>query len=283
MYSELFSKRYGLRPTSEGLMYEDVPMTARIGLYHLIEMHFEQWNNKTLTAYLELYGRICVAMRIPRDRKVYSSSLASYAIEKLCNNCLWWKFYDICEVVWDMLHTERYYNDDWEKFAIEANTLFREEQLGFEFNEGKIEKVGSGFIDAQVKEARYLLKEPEFKGADQQFEKAIRALNVRPSPDKENCIKDAIGAIESVVRIITNNEKAMLDDVIRNAARKGVIPKPLDQTFIKLYAYRGNEPGVAHGAVSESTVTVDEAELVLAMSAAMIIYLVKKRAHLTDN
>ena len=282
MYSELFSKRYGLRPTSEGLMYEDVPMTARIGLYHLIEIHFDQWDEKTNKAYLELYRRICVAIRIPRDRKVYSSIRASFAIEELCNNCLWWHFYDMCEVVWDMLHTQLY-SDDSEKFAIEVNTLFREEQLGFEFNKGKIEKVGSGFIDAQVKEARYLLKEPEFKGADQQFEKAIRALNVRPIPDKENCIKDAIGAIESVVRIMTNNEKAMLDDVIKNAARRGVIPKPLDQTFIKLYAYRGNEPGVAHGAVGESTVTVDEAELVLAMSAATIIYLVKKRAHLTDS
>lgn len=283
MYSELFSKRYGLRPTLEGLMYENVPTAAGIGLYHLIEIHFDQWDERTKKVYLELYRRICVAIRIRRDRKVYSSTLASIAIEKLCNNCFWWHFYDICEVVWDMLHTERYYNDDSEKFAIEVNTLFREEQLGFEFNEGKIEKVGSGFIDAQVKEVRYLLKEPELKGAGQQFEKAIRALNARPSPDKENCVKDAIGAIESVVRIVTNNEKAMLDDVIKNAARRGVIPKPLDQTFIKLYAYRGNQPGVAHGAVGESIVTVEEAELVLAMSAAMIIYLVKKRAYLTNN
>jgi hypothetical protein len=53
MYSELFSKIYGLRPTSEGLIYEDVPMTARIGLYHLIEMHFNQWDEKTYKAYLE--------------------------------------------------------------------------------------------------------------------------------------------------------------------------------------------------------------------------------------
>lgn len=283
MYSELFSKRYGLRPTSEGLMYEDVPMTARIGLYHLIEVHFDQWDKETNVAYLELYKRICVALRIPRDRGASTSRIASVRIERLCNSCLWWQFYDICEVVLNMLHTERYYVGDWKDFAIEVNALFREEQLGFELKGGKIEKVGSGFIDAQVKEVRYLLKEPEFKGADQQFEKAIRALNVRPSPDKENCIKDAIGAIESVVRIITNNEKAMLNDVIHNSVRRGVIPKPLDQTFIKLYAYRGNEPGVAHGAVGESTVTIDEAELVLAMSAAMIIYLVKKRAQLTDN
>jgi hypothetical protein len=45
-----------------------------------------------------------------------------------------------------------------------------------------------------------------------------------------------------------------------------------------VYAYRGSEPGVAHGAVQASKVTVDEAEFVLGMAAAIIIYLVKKRS-----
>ena len=35
-----------------------------------------------------------------------------------------------------------------EEFTEQVNALFREEQLGFEMREGKIEKVGSGFIDA---------------------------------------------------------------------------------------------------------------------------------------
>ena len=141
---------------------------------------------------------------------------------------------------------------------------------------GKIEKVGSGFVDAQVKEARYLLKEPEFKGADEQFEKAIKHLNIRPNPDVENCVKDAVGAIESVGRIIVNDDKALLSDIIKDMTNNGIIPKPLDQAIQKLYAYRGDQPGVAHGLVGASKVTIDEAELVLAMSAAIIIYLVKK-------
>ena len=130
----------------------------------------------------------------------------------------------------------------------------------------------------RVKEARYLLKEQEFKGADEHFEKAVRALNVRPNPDVENCVKDAVAAIESVGRIIVNDEKALLPDIIKDMTKKGIIPKPLDQAIQKVYEYRGSEPGVAHGAVQASKVTVDEAEFVLAMSAAMIIYLVKKRS-----
>ncbi len=277
MYPELFSKRYSLRPTSEGLMYDEVPETARIGLYHIIEIHFDEWDRERHQAYLELYRRICVAIRIPRDRGVNYYYQASSGIENLCNKCSWFQFYDVCEVVWAMLST-RQCRDDSEEFSTKVNTLFREEQLGFELKEGKIEKVGSGFIDTKVKEARYLLKEQEFKGADEHFEKAIKALNIRPNPDVENCIKDAVGAIESVGRVLTNDENALLSDIIKDAVVKGVIPKPLDQTFIKLYAYRGNEPGIAHGAVGESKVTVDEADLILAMSAAMIIYLVKKKS-----
>ncbi|MFC2002872.1 AbiJ-NTD4 domain-containing protein [Chloroflexota bacterium] len=268
-YSELFSKRYSLRPTPEGLMYEDVPERARVGLYHVVEQFFHQEHR---VAYLELYNRICVALRIPRKRML-DDYHASIAIEGLIRTCEWWQFYDICEVMWSTLE---YPWGNRDELSEQVNTVLREEQLGFEIREGKIEKVGSGFIDAKVKEARYLLKEPEFKGADQHFEKAIKAINIRPNPDVENCIKDAVAAIESVGRIITNDENALLDDIIKKAVRKGVIPQPLDQTFTKLYAYRGSEPGVAHGAVDISKVTVDEAELILAMSAAMIIYLVKR-------
>jgi hypothetical protein len=35
-YSELFSRKFGLRPTPQGLIYDKVPETARLGLFHLI-------------------------------------------------------------------------------------------------------------------------------------------------------------------------------------------------------------------------------------------------------
>ena len=269
MYSELFSKRYRLRPTPEGLMYEDVPESPRIGLVHMVEQYFTDEGYRS-RLYSTLYKNICVALRIPRDRGVHYEYQASRAIESQIKNGDWWQFYDICEIMYTALGSER------EEFSSQVNTLFREELLGFELRKGKIEKIGSGFIDAQVEEARYLLKEPEFKGADEQFEKAIRALNVRPEPDVENCVKDAVGAIEAVGRIIVNDERALLSDIVKDMVSKGVIPKPLDQTIQKLYAYRGDQPGVAHGAVGASKVEIDEAEFVLAMSAAMIIYLVKK-------
>ncbi len=274
-YSELFSKRLNLIPTPDGLMYEKVPTRPRIGLYHLVERFF---GGKQQDSYEHLFQEICVALRIPRERGL-TNYTASVVIENRIYNCTWHEFYDICEIIWANLYSE--YSTNHINFTEQVNTLFREEQLGFEIREGKVEKISSGFVDTKIKEARYLLKQPGFKGADQHFEKAIKALNIRPNPDVENCIKDAVSAIESVGRIIINDENALLSDIIKGAVKKGIIPQPLDQTFQKLYAYRGNEPGIAHGAVDISKVTEDEAELILAISAAMIIYLVKKRSKLS--
>jgi hypothetical protein len=272
MFPDLFSKRYGLRPTPEGLMYEDVPERARVGLSHIVKLFFKEGYY-----YFRLYEVLCIALRIPVNREVERSLApnlaASIEIENLIKGCQWWQFYDICEVLWEAMERK----NDRNVLSDEINALFREEHLGFELKEGKVEKTGSGFIDARVKEARYLLKEPEFKGADEHFEKALKALNIRPNPDVENCIKDAVAAIESVGRIIVNDKKALLSDIIKKMAKSKVIPKPLDEVIQKVYAYRGDQPGVAHGLVGASKVTIDEAEFVLAMSAAIIIYLVKKR------
>ena len=273
MFEELFSKRYSLRPTPEGLMCEDVPERSRVGLYHITELHIVG----SKMSHIELYQGICLALRIPWDRRADSGDRASIAIEKLIMECNWWQFYDICEVLWLFEHYKRLR----EELSTYINSLFRDEQLGFEMRDGKVEKVGSGFIDAKVKEARYLLKEPEFKGADELFEKAIKDLNERPKPDVENCIKDAVATVESVGKVIRNDKNVRIDNIIKDAIQKGVIPRLLGDPIIKLYAYRGNEPAVAHGGIEPSKVTVDEAEFVLAMSAAIIIYLVKKRSQLS--
>lgn len=276
-YPELFSKRYSLRPTSEGPMYEGVSERSRVGLYHIVEQFF---GGKYQQSYRKLYHEICIALRIRRDRladKLVVDYSISTIIEKLIMGCEWYQFYDVCEVLWENPLSESNKRQHQQEVTKQVNTLFREELLGFELREGKVEKVGHAFTDAKVKEVRYLLKEPEFKSADELFEKAIKAVNVRPNPDVENCVKDAVAAIESVSKILVSNAKASLEEIIGNAVKKGIIPKPLDQTITRLYAYRGNEPAIAHGGIEQSKVTIDEAEFVLGMSAVIIIYLVKKR------
>ena len=50
----------------------------------------------------------------------------------------------------------------------------------------------------------------------------------------------------------------------------------LGQMVGKLYAYRGDEQAVAHGATRDLQDLTAEAELILHLSAALIIYFLKK-------
>lgn len=275
-FYELFSKRYKLRPTPEGLIEQNVPHSARVGLTYILDDLYD----RNYTTPDEIYKNMCIALRVPRttrdDILQKHTTVIAECIESDIEELEWWQFYDICEVISEVVRSRYQYYDN--EFTKKLNDLFVDEELPFQLKNGKVEKVGSGFIDVNIKEVRVLLREPEFKSADELFGKAIKALNERPKPDKENCIKDSVAAIESIGKIITNNEKTKLDDIINDAVRNGVIPQLLGQTIMKLHAYRGNEPAVAHGGTEPSKVTEDEAEFVLAMSAAIIIYLVKKRS-----
>lgn len=277
---KLFSQRYGVTPMPKGLIHEDVPYTARVGLCNLLiecenSLRMKYQGYKT---YRSLYPDICKYLRVlpSTEEPKISHEEEHYhnKLNELVVTCKWWQFYDICEIILGFFITE----NRKEAFSKRVNRLFKEEHLGYELREGKVEKISSEYIDRKIQEVRYLLKKPELKSADELFEKAIKALNVRPKPDVENCIEDAVASVESIGKIIRKDKNARIDNIIKDAIQKGVIPKHLGEPIIKLHVYRGDEPAIAHGGIEPSKVTTDEAEFVLTMSAAMIIYLVKKRS-----
>lgn len=272
MSPELFSTRYNLRRKPTELIYDGIPDTARTGFLYIFDKYKPYINARLIVK------EYCEAKRmLPDLLNLFieeSRDLKIRDIEHWLKSENWWEFLDLCELI--SLSLNKYPNKRGE-FSKKLNSLFREEKIGYEMQEGKIERVGNEYTGQYIQEARKLLKDAKYIGAQKHFEKAMSYINVRPNPDVENCIKDAVAAIESVGRIIVNDDKALLSNIIKDMANKKIIPKPLDQAIQKIYAYRGDQPGVAHGAVGASQVTIDEAEFVLAMSAAAIMYLVKKR------
>lgn len=271
MHEHLFSKVHKLRSTPSGLVNESVPETARTGLTILFYQHFMGIQPLCTSLYKEL----CLLLRKNVDlSSAVNENQAYISIQNMIKDCEWKYFYDACQLAYRLLMP---YSDRVSKFGQSIATLFSEENLGYRFIDGNIEKIRPELIQLTLNEARVLLKEPEFKSADELFGKAIRALDVKPKPDSENCIKDAVASVEAVGKIIRKDSQARIDRIVKDAIQAGVIPQLLGDPIIKLYAYRGDEPAVAHGGIEPSKVTVDEAEFVLAMSAASIIYLVDKR------
>ncbi len=102
------------------------------------------------------------------------------------------------------------------------------------------------------------------------YAKAQRHLNAA-DPDFENAAKEAVSSVESLVKVLTGESD--YTRAIKKATDAGLIPRPIDDVAIKLFAYRGNEPGVAHGSADAPDVTADEARLIFNLAGALGAYL----------
>lgn len=130
---------------------------------------------------------------------------------------------------------------------------------------------GRRVLDERVRTAfGTVLEADDLSSARRHFTKAKGFLEGR-SPDYENACKEAVCTIESLATAMTGEKD--LPAAIKKAAREGLIPRPLDDMIIKVYAYRGNEPGVGHGQASAPTVRRAEAELLVDQAAVLGRYL----------
>jgi hypothetical protein len=107
------------------------------------------------------------------------------------------------------------------------------------------------------------------------YAKAKRYL-AGPDPDYENAAKESVLAVESLVVTLTGESD--FTKAIRKATNNGLVPRPLDEIAMKLYAYRGNEPGVAHASAAVPDVDQLEAELIFNLSGALSAYLAQRLA-----
>lgn len=128
-----------------------------------------------------------------------------------------------------------------------------------------------GILDEQIHTVfGNVLTSGDLSAARRHYGKAKGFLQGR-EPDYENSCKESVCTIESLVTAMTGEPN--LPAAIKKASRAGLIPRPLDDMIIKVYAYRGNEPGVGHGQAAAPAVRRAEAELLFDLAAALGRYL----------
>jgi hypothetical protein len=176
--------------------------------------------------------------------------------------------YDVCDALRDLAH-------DADTLVDEIERLFASENLPYRMTLEGIEWRFSEAADICVTKTRQLLSSSRYAGPSEQWDKARAHLSKKP-PDAENRIKDAVGALEGVARILSDTSKQTLGQLIGPLATQLGIPAPLKDAISKLYGYRGDEDGVGHGAAGPLGDNSAEAELVLHWSAAAITYLHRK-------
>jgi hypothetical protein len=167
----------------------------------------------------------------------------------------------------------------------ELNHRFREHAIGYQYNNGQIVRVDSGFIHAEVVvPALSLLSSQHFKGAEQEFRNAHEHYR---KEEYEDAILDAQRAFESTMKIICDecgwsydkgNASELIDVVLKNE----LVPKYLKNHLSGLKSVLiGGVPTIrnktsAHG---KGTQVIDVPEYLVAyvlhLTASNIVFLVE--------
>jgi hypothetical protein len=112
----------------------------------------------------------------------------------------------------------------------ELNDRFHEHTIGYQYNNGQIVRVDSGFIHAEVVvPALSLLSSQHFKGAEQEFRNAHEHYRKKEYKD---AIVDALNAFESTMKIICDEcgwsyDKGTAKELIDVVLKNELVPKYL--------------------------------------------------------
>ena len=168
----------------------------------------------------------------------------------------------------------------------ELNERFRRAGVGYQFENGRIFRVDSELIHAEVvRPALRYLHEKGFEGPRDEFMQAYGHYRAGQTKD---AITDANNAFESTLKTICDQRRwqypkgARVSELLKVLREKGLLPDYLDSSFDQLAAtlksglpkVRGEEG--AHGQGSKPRETPDYvAAYALHLAAAKILFLVK--------
>lgn len=93
----------------------------------------------------------------------------------------------------------------------------------------------------------------------------------------DNSVRESIHAVESMIRVLTENEKIKFSDGMRDLGRKFSLHGALIEGFIRFYGFTSDAEGVRHSSI-EGTESIDEetAFYFLGSCSSFVTYLIHK-------
>ena len=269
----------------------DFPESARIGLLHLL---YELEEKDYVAGWPAIARELQRISRLPPTSYSVSSvpdlRRAKTDAEEALSSLSWGQVYDFCERLYGHLSHDVLEPISFDEFKIsipksevqvfiseELERIFLEENLAFEFTEGLVHRRGRRHTEDQATRAQFVLGDNRLAGSRKHYTKALQFFRHATKPDYENCVKEAVCAVEAAGKALFPSAKtATLGDLTKwlSNTKDYDIPKALIKTIEGIYAYRSGGNGVGHGGAQGGAATMEVAEYVLSICASQIIYLV---------
>lgn len=273
MIKDSFTERLGITYRSPAQELHAVPNEIRQGLFIILS----NLDSNQKIYFEDLYRSLFNIPSIHRSYIDYShKGISEDAFPRhvggMLKDCRWNVFFDITEIAVRMVE-----RDALSEFEYSFNELLAENGVQWTLKDGKIERRRPEEIAAVIEKSFQFLSQTGFEEPQLQLRKAVHALDQRPEPDVENCVKDAVGALEGTARTLARTPQTSLKSILDSDIFSSTIHGALKDVLLKVEAYRGDAPGAGHAIVAgKPRVEMADAEFVFIACSAGIIFLMEK-------
>lgn len=249
---------------------DEVPGRVRAALYHVIRDRLRIFPNEWWS---EAYQELLRASR----RQPAENDRGEHGVRLLLTKADWLEIFEMIESLAALAQARdeeyRYDPSQFERLRAEINRLFGDENVGYQLDEqGRLQLTASREMVEAAAEALSATAAGSYSASAEQLRRALEKLTFRKL-DPTNAVKDAVGALEGVVRTRCNGKG---DIGANTACLKKYLHPTLVEALVKVEAYRGDM--AAHADRPGRTVDVEEAIFVVHICSAAVALLASQKS-----
>ncbi|TEA54393.1 hypothetical protein EZE46_04505 [Bacillus sp. BH2] len=278
-----FSERMGFAPVKELIQIESMDDDLRNGLWNAFESVIAGPGIAAdRSAYITVYNPMdsfnkfivnqwCNFFKRPLTQIPSAFHKWFKKIEQDFMDMEWYQVYDFIEF------TTQNFNSDFiaNVFKTECNRILERELSAYRFVENTLVRINSQQEMDSIENAINFKSSKTF--VDMHIEQALRLMANRENPDYINSIKESISAVESICKVIANDEKGTLGQALGKLEQKGVvIHDTLKEGFKRIYWYTSDGDGIRHAHKDVPNVSFEDAQFMLVTCSAFCNYLIEK-------
>ncbi len=281
-----FSERLGLTSIRTELSKEELPLDLRNTLWSLVyegilyrlsndKGYNPNFNKPKEVYYSELasfYRSLWLNFfKIPLDELIISygeirSEDHYIYVRKWFFNAKWNEVYEFIEFCAD------YKVGDFEEAC---NFFLKKELAAYRFVNGLLVEINSKEEVLEIEKAINIAD--KFKPIKIHLLTSLKLLSDKKNPDYRNSIKESISSVESLCKIIIQDDTATLGQALKKIEQKHNIPSSLKSGFSALYGYTSDKSGIRHALINDEIIVgIDEARFMLVTCSAFVNYLISK-------
>ena len=276
-----FSERYGYKPIREIIQKESMDDDLKNGLWNVLHSYI--WNriehgrnqslltnNSNINSLVKSYW--ANLFKLPIDTIPLYTKDSLKLIREYFFKCEWHKIYSLIEETIEHYPYQRVSNKD--SFIDALNNILELENSAYRLINNAITPITS---EQEIQSIEGALKNTnQYSGVQQHLNQALKLMSDRQNPDYRNSIKESISAVESICKIVTNEDKATLGKALKIIEDKYGLHAALKGSLSQLYGYTSDADGIRHAMLEESNLSYIDAKFMLVACTNFINYLIEK-------